>query len=53
MERRPQARWRHFLSDSEDGRDVRAEDVFHRLDRAREHYEKVGLGADYVKNFVR
>ena len=37
----------------EEGRDVRAEDVFHRLDRAREHYEEVGLGADYVKNFVR
>ena len=37
----------------EAGNDVRAEDVFHRLDRAREHYEEVGLGADYVKNFVR
>ena len=37
----------------EEGRDVRAEDVFHRLDRARQHYEEVGLGADYVKNFVR
>ena len=37
----------------EEGRDVRAEDVFHRLDRAQQHYEEVGLGADYVKNFVR
>ena len=37
----------------EEGRDVRAENVFHRLDRARQHYEEVGLGADYVKNFVR
>ena len=37
----------------EEGRDVRAEDVFHRIDRARRHYEEVGLGADYVKAFVR
>ncbi len=37
----------------EDGRDDHAEDVFHRLDRARQHYEEIGLGADYVKNFVR
>ena len=36
-----------------EGKDVRAEDVFHRLDLARRHYEAVGLGADYVKNFVR
>ena len=35
------------------GRDVRAEDVFHRLDRARQHYEAVGLGADYANTFVR
>ena len=37
----------------EAGNDDHAEDVFHRLDRARRHYEEVGLGADYVKNFVR
>tara|TARA_R110000751_G_scaffold8822_2_gene33975 strand:- start:55417 stop:55962 length:546 start_codon:yes stop_codon:yes gene_type:complete len=28
-------------------------DVFQRIDMCREHYIKVGLGADYVKQFIR
>lgn len=37
----------------ENGKVVDAEDVFTKLDKAKEHYEKVGLGADYVKRFMR
>ena len=29
------------------------DDVFTRIDLARAHYQEVGLGADYVRNFVR
>ena len=29
------------------------EDVFSKIDLARDHYEKVGLGADYVERFIR
>jgi 2,4'-dihydroxyacetophenone dioxygenase len=29
------------------------EDVFSKLKMARDHYEKVGLGADYVDQFIR
>jgi len=28
-------------------------DVFTRIDGYAKHFEKVGLGADYVKNFIR
>jgi 2,4'-dihydroxyacetophenone dioxygenase len=37
----------------EDGSVVGAEDVFTKLEMAKKHYEKVGLGADYVLQFVR
>ena len=37
----------------EEGKVVNAEDVFDKLRMAKEHYEKVGLGEDYVKQFVR
>ena len=29
------------------------EDVFTKIDMCRKHYEEVGLGADYVDNFIR
>jgi len=29
------------------------DDVFTRIDKYRAHFEKVGLGADYVKRFMR
>ena len=41
----------HYVD--EVGNAVGFDDVFTRIDLARAHYEKVGLGADYVKNFVR
>jgi quercetin dioxygenase-like cupin family protein len=36
-----------------DGRPVGVEDVFSKIEAARRHYEEVGLGADYVKQFIR
>lgn len=36
-----------------DGNPTGVEDVFSKLQKAREHYEKVGLGADFVDQFVR
>lgn len=36
-----------------DGTPQGVEDVFSKLQLARDHYEKVGLGADYVNQFVR
>jgi 2,4'-dihydroxyacetophenone dioxygenase len=35
------------------GKNVGYEDVFTKLDMCRAHYEKVGLGADYVQHFLR
>lgn len=35
------------------GRPEGVEDVFSKLKLAREHYEKVGLGADYANQFIR
>jgi hypothetical protein len=29
------------------------EDVFTKIDRCRAHYESVGLGADFVQQFIR
>tara|TARA_R110002012_G_scaffold252861_1_gene431820 strand:+ start:1126 stop:1296 length:171 start_codon:yes stop_codon:yes gene_type:complete len=29
------------------------EDVFTKIDLRRAHFEKVGLGADYVERFIR
>jgi hypothetical protein len=37
----------------EEGKVVNAEDVFDKLALAKAHYEKVGLGANYVDQFVR
>ena len=36
-----------------DGRPTGVEDVFTKLSNARDHYEKVGLGADFADQFVR
>jgi 2,4'-dihydroxyacetophenone dioxygenase len=36
-----------------DGTPVRIEDVFTKLANARKHYEKIGLGPDYVRKFIR
>jgi 2,4'-dihydroxyacetophenone dioxygenase len=36
-----------------DGTPVGIEDVFTKLANARKHYEKIGLGPDYVKKFIR
>lgn len=37
----------------EKGNNIGATDVFDRVEWARTHFEAVGLGADYVKNFIR
>ncbi|KQV05878.1 2,4'-dihydroxyacetophenone dioxygenase family protein [Devosia sp. Root105] len=36
-----------------DNKQVGFEDVFTKIDMCKKHYEKVGLGADYVDQFVR
>ncbi len=35
------------------GKAERVEDVFSKLKMAREHYEKCGLGASFVDQFIR
>jgi 2,4'-dihydroxyacetophenone dioxygenase len=35
------------------GTAVGYEDVFTKIEAARRHYEEIGLGADYVKQFIR
>jgi 2,4'-dihydroxyacetophenone dioxygenase len=35
------------------GTPVGMEDVFSKIEKAREHYQRVGLGADYVDRFLR
>jgi hypothetical protein len=35
------------------GTAVGYEDVFTKIEAARRHYEAIGLGADYVKQFIR
>ena len=37
----------------EQGRTIGSTDVFDRVAAARRHFEAVGLGADYVKRFIR
>ena len=37
----------------EDGNTIGTTDVFDRIAAAREHYEEVGRGSDYVKRFIR
>jgi 2,4'-dihydroxyacetophenone dioxygenase len=36
-----------------DGAPVGVEDVFSKIDAARKHFERVGLGADFVNQFIR
>lgn len=36
-----------------EGKAVGYEDVFTKIEHCRAHYEKIGLGADYVKRFIR
>ncbi|MFK7962488.1 MAG: 2,4'-dihydroxyacetophenone dioxygenase family protein [Burkholderiaceae bacterium] len=36
-----------------DGNAIGNDDVFSRIEKYREHFESVGLGADYVENFMR
>lgn len=36
-----------------DGNAIGYEDVFTKIEKCRKHYESIGLGADYVKRFVR
>ena len=36
-----------------DNKQVGFEDVFTKIDMCKKHYDKVGLGADYVDQFVR
>ena len=35
------------------GKHLGYEDVFTKIDMCRAHFENVGLGADYVKKFIR
>jgi 2,4'-dihydroxyacetophenone dioxygenase len=37
----------------ENGLQIGYEDVFTKIDKSREHYEKVGLGAEYADQFIR
>ena len=37
----------------EEGRQTGYEDVFTQIEMCRAHYAGVGLGADYVRQFVR
>ena len=37
----------------DDGKPVGYADVFTRIEQAAAHYEKVGLGRDYVRQFIR
>lgn len=36
-----------------DGKLVRVEDVFSKPASAKTHYERIGLGANYVDQFIR
>lgn len=38
---------------TETGEPEAIEDVFSKLDRARKHYAEIGLGADFVDQFIR
>ncbi|MEM8795510.1 MAG: cupin, partial [Pseudomonadota bacterium] len=35
------------------GKTMGYEDVFTKIDMCRKHYEDVGLGADFVEQFIR
>jgi len=36
-----------------DGVPMGVEDVFTKIENARAHYERIGLGADFVDQFIR
>lgn len=42
-----------YIYVDDDGNTVGIEDVFSKIEKARTHYEAVGLGADYVDRFLR
>lgn len=42
-----------YIYITEDGEAIATEDVFSKLDLARKHYEEVGLGANFVDQFIR
>lgn len=42
-----------YIYVTETGEAVAVEDVFSKLDKAREHFERVGLGAGFVDQFIR
>lgn len=42
-----------YIYVDEDGNTTGIEDVFSKIDKARAHYETVGLGADFVDQFIR
>ena len=37
----------------EDGKTIGSTDVFDRVQSARDHFEEVGLGSDFVRRFIR
>ena len=37
----------------EDGKTIGSTDVFDRIKAARNHFEEVGLGTEFVKRFIR
>ena len=37
----------------EEGKQVFYEDVFTKIEMCSKHYESVGLGADYIEQFIR
>jgi hypothetical protein len=37
----------------EEGKPIRHEDVFTKIEAAVKHYEACGLGEDYVRQFIR
>lgn len=44
---------RAYIYVDPDGKPVGVEDVFSKLASAKTHYERVGLGANYVDQFIR
>jgi NAD(P)-dependent dehydrogenase (short-subunit alcohol dehydrogenase family) len=52
IDRTPMKRWGR-PDDDEKGGTVGYEDVFTKIELCRKHYGDVGLGADYVNQFVR
>ena len=42
-----------YIYVDDDDNTVGIEDAFSNIDKARNHYQAVGLGADYVDRFLR